>query len=328
MSMIKFLLKLQEILPLGEQAHLVIKYKNRPRGEEETRLSAKQLCASSILAVASKMKRIIIVAVVFASLSGIFLYFPKCTRAQNFSFEKSYQDYQYSLTQYQQAYLDYDYAKGAYLSNPTLNLKNDARNKTLNLLTNHDQLVKVYLTMLRMKLVEDNGLTNDEKNTLLTEIDSEIDWYNTDKAKLSNNDSLESLFTKSSELKSRYSSTTDKLIKKVLSYISLGEEIAIKNAQNQIYSDIRAYIDSKVEVGKLTLNPFDHWFADINNVRDTLSKNENSIREQIGKIASSYTTSDSSYESSVGLLSSSEVFLSQYYQYLTQVLNYIKNYEY
>lgn len=327
MCMVRLLLQSQEILPLGEQVHLVVKYKNRPRGEEETRLSAKQLCASSILAVASKMKRVLIISILLSALLGVSILLPKNMFAQDFNFEKAYQDYQYALTQYQQSYSNYDYAKGAYLMNPTLNLKDDARAKTLNLLTNQDQLLKVYLTMLRMKIVEDRGLTNDEKNSLFSDIDAEIEWYNADKAKFSNSDSLEILFARSAELKSRYISITDKLIKKSLAYISLGEEIAIKTDQNRIYTDLRRYIDSKVEVGKLTLSPFDHWFADINTVNDTLTQNEDKIRQQIGKITNSYVTSDSAYESCIDLLSSSITPLSQYYQYLTQVLNYIKNYD-
>lgn len=305
----------------------MVKYKHRPRGEEETRLSAKQLCTSSILVVASKMKKIVTIITLFTALIGLSVCLPITAVAQSFSFEKAYQDYQFSLTQYQKAYSDYVYAKGAYLMNPTLNLKDDARNKTLNLLVNHDQLLKVYLSMLRTKIVENNGLMDSEKNTIMSEIDSEIEWYNSDKANLSDNDSLDTLFNKSEDLKSRYTSTTNSLIKKSLTYITLGEEVSIKNTQNQIYGDLKAYIDSMVAIGKLSLTPFNRWFTDINRVNESLSQNESDVREQIGKIADSFVTSESSYGSCIQLLSSSTAYLSQYNQYLTQVLNYIKNYD-
>lgn len=303
------------------------KHRLRPRGEEETRLSAKQLCTSSILVVASKMTKIKSIFALFAALVWVGVCLPKIAIAQDFSFDKAFQDYQFSLTQYQQAYSDYIYAKGAYLMNPTLNLKDDARNKTLNLLTNHNQLLKVYLSMLRMKIVEDNGLMDNEKNSIMSEIDSEIEWYSSNKNKLSDSDSLETLFNKSEDLKSRYTSTTNSLIKKSMAYITLGEEISIKNSQNQIYGDLKIYIESVAATGKLSLAPFNRWFTDINKVNDSLSQNESNIREQISKIADSFVTSESAYGSCIELLSSSTVHLSQYNQFLTQVLNYIKNYD-
>src|SRR5512141_2866363 len=72
--------------------------------------------------------------------------FVKTARAQTFDFNKAYQDYQYTKTVYDQSYPDYQDARNAYQRNPTLSLKEEARQKTLALLMNRDQILSTYLT--------------------------------------------------------------------------------------------------------------------------------------------------------------------------------------
>ena len=255
------------------------------------------------------------------------LYFVLCTRAQaqTFDFNKAYQDHLYSLTLYNQAYSDYQDAKNSYLANKTLSLKEDARQKTLNMLKVRDQMMTVYMQMLKQKIVEDKGLGTDDINNIFVKIDSEIEWYKSDKEKYNPNDSLETLFGRSEEARVRYKSNTLLTIDETLVNIGLGEEIALRNDHESVYSTLKTAIDTGVAVGKLTLNPFNHWLTDIDATDSLLKQNESDVRIQIRKIYEQSYSPQGSFEASIEILGQGVQQLFQFNEFLTEVLNYIKN---
>src|SRR6185369_830750 len=93
-------------------------------------------------------------AVIGLALVIVFGLSSNIVSAQTFDAAKAYQDYQYSLDVYNQANTDFEDAKDFYLTNKTLTLKEDARKKLLVMLRSRDQLEIVYLTALRMKILE------------------------------------------------------------------------------------------------------------------------------------------------------------------------------
>ncbi|KKQ92149.1 MAG: hypothetical protein UT58_C0011G0026 [Microgenomates group bacterium GW2011_GWC1_39_7b] len=255
------------------------------------------------------------------------LYFVLCTRAQaqTFDFNKAYQDHLYSLTLYNQAYSDYQDAKNSYLANKTLSLKEDARQKTLNMLKVRDQMMTVYMQMLKQKIVEDKGLGTDDINNIFVKIDSEIDWYKSDKEKYNTNDSLETLFGRSEEARARYKTNTLLTIDEALVDIGLGEEIALRNKHEAVYSTLKTAIDAGVATGKLTLNPFNHWLTDIDATDSMLKQNESDVRTRIQKIYNQSYSPQGSFEASIEILGLGIPQLSQFNKFLVEVLNYIKN---
>lgn len=299
----------------------MVKYKHWPRGEEETRLSAKQLSRQFDSGRGLSMKKIIktgfiIVAISLFLVPALF----ESVQAQSFDFNKAYQDYQYNLTQYNQAFSNFQYSKGSYLANPTLSLKEQLRQSVLNLLTARSQLITVYLTMLRMKVVENQGLTNDDKNAIFSNIDQEIQWYNTDKDTYLSSDSLETLFKKNENSKDRFTNNTPDVINKTLNYISLGQESELRVKHEQVFSDIRSLIDTGIAQGKLSMAPFDHWLSDITATDQTLKQSEGMLREGIAKPSTKSTCDDCE-----SILYSCTTSLSQFNGYLTEIVNYLKN---
>src|SRR3972149_3570052 len=214
--------------------------------------------------------------------------------AQDFSFKKAFEDYQFQESAYSDSYSDYEKYKDAYLKNPTLTLKEDARKKTLAMLKLRDELQKVYLTALRMRLVENAGLTGDEKGVLFTKIDPEVDWYIKHKSDYTDIDPLTLLFNKSGESEARYKNTTVKIVYESLFYISLGDEVDLRVTQENIYKNLTDTINIGVAEGKLDINPFNRWFLDIADVTGKLRANENLGKTAIQKMyaqASSPSTS-------------------------------------
>jgi len=272
------------------------------------------------------MKKIYNIIIVLIAILGFSIpIFLNISHAQDFNFNKAYQDYQYNLTLYDQSTSDFKNSKSAYLMNSTLALKEDLRLKALNMLVVRDTLMSVYLTMLRMKIVENKGLTNDEKNGIYSKIDPEVEWYDSDKSKYSSSDSLETLFTRNEDSKIRYQTNTVYVIDEALVYIGLGQEIDLRIQHEQIYSGLKSLIDSGISSGKLILTPFNNWFNDINTTGQQLKQNEDGVREAIVKYNDQSHYNQNSCEACTDLLSSSITPLSKFNVYLTEILNYIRN---
>ena len=251
---------------------------------------------------------------------------PISAHAQDFNFKKAFEDYQFSQGNYNESFSNYQKYKDAYLKNPTLTLKEDARKKTLNMLKLRDELQKVYLTALRMRIKENAGLTENEKGALFTKIDSEVDWYLKHKGEYQDGDTLDSLFSKSGESENKNKTITTQIVHESLFYISLGDEVDLRVIQENIYKNLTDTINIGVAEGKLDINPFNRWFLDIGDVIKKLIANEGlgktSIQKMYGQSVSSPT---SAYNTSIEPLESSLKLLTQFNSFLTEVLTSIKN---
>ena len=269
------------------------------------------------------MKRATLTALVFSTL-----YFVLGTsiRAQSFDFNKAYQDYQYTLSVYNQSYTDYQDARDFYSKNPTLTLKEDARKKTLTMLRDRDELMKVYLTALRMKLVETQGLTVDDKNNIFGKIDTEVAWYESHKTTYLDSDPLENLFGKSDESESRYKTNTSPVAYEALFYISLGTEQGLRSTQEDIYKNLRTIIDQDVAAGKYDINPFNRWFTDIESVVQEIKRSEDKAKSGIQKMHDqNYIQPVSVFNASISPLNSSIDLLTRLNRFLIEVTTSIQN---
>lgn len=257
----------------------------------------------------------------------ITLYFVSSTTfAQSFDFTKAYQDYQYTLSVYNQSYTDYQDARDFYLKNPTLTLKEDSRKKTLLMLRNRDKLMKVYLTALRVKVVETQGLSGDDKNYVFSKIDTEVAWYENHRTNYLDSDPLEKLFGKSDESGSRYKTNTSPVLYEALFYISLGTEQGLRSNQEDIYKSLRIIIDQDVAAGKYDINPFNRWFTDIESVVQEIKQNEGKARSEIQKMYDqNYIQPLSTFNAGIGPLNSSIDLLTQLNRFLAEVTTSIQN---
>ena len=246
-------------------------------------------------------------------------------KAQTFDAKTAYSDYQYQLSIYQKDYSDFQDAKTFYLSNPTLQLKEDARQKTLKMLKDRDQLMIVYLTALRMQILETTGFDDSQKGAVFGRIDSEVAWYKNHSTNYINSDELIDLFTKSDEIKSRYETNTTPIINESLFAIGLSQEMGLRVAHQQIYSDLKKYIDDQVAKGLLKIDPFNRWLNDTDSVLQLLQKNEVAAATKIQDIYTQSYGVGSIYDNSLQILTSSIDPLNQLNNYLTELLVSIQN---
>lgn len=263
-------------------------------------------------------------ALVVASVT-VLIFSASVVNAQTFDAQKAYSDYQYQLSVYQQDFSDFQDAKTFYTANPTLQLKEDARQKTLKMLKDRDQLMIVYLTAIRMQIVGTTGFDDTQKGAIFGKIDSEVAWYQAHIKNYLDSDELVDLFNKSDESKSRYATNTLPIIDEGLFDIGLSQEIGLRLAHQQIYSDLKNYINDQVTAGKLKMDPFNRWLNDTDIVLTQLQTNEATGNTKIQGVYSQSFGLSTSYNSSVQVLVSSIDPLTQLNSYLSEMLASIQN---
>lgn len=257
---------------------------------------------------------------------GIFLIFgANLVHAQVPSAAQAYQDYQNQLTTYDDDYANYQSAVTFYKKDPTLQLQEAARQSTLTMLKDRDQLVVVYLTAIRSQIAESSGFTNDQKNASYAKIDPEVVWYQTHIASYQTTDDLPTLFSKSGDSGNRYESQTQPIIYEALFDIGLSEEIGLRMAHEAVYNDLQNYINTLISQGKITIDPFTIWLNDTNSVLSTLTQNEATATSKISNLYTQNYSLNQTYNSGVQVLSNSVSPLMQLNNYLTEMLTSIQN---
>lgn len=272
----------------------------------------------------SKMRKIALLFALLILLTAV-IFAPIRSHAQEFNAQKAFQDYQFQLTAYGEAEARYEEAKGFYLKNPTLQIREDARQKTLAFLKVRDQLLATYLTAVRMQLAETRGLSEEEKGGTFGKIDPEVAWYQNHLKSYQDGDELATLFSKSDESKNRYNSTTKLIAFEALFNISLSQEIDIRQNHQLVYADLKSYINDQVAAGKLRIDPFNRWLNDTDAVLITLSQNEDTARRKISTLYAKNYDQTKSYNTAIQVLSGSISPLSQLNNYLTELLASIEN---
>lgn len=152
--------------------------------------------------------------------------------AQTFDFNRAYQDYLYNLNLYRTSHLAYLSARNEYLTYKTLTAETRALETTREMLKNRAEVLKTYLTALRMKLAETTGITNYQQNMQYLKLDNEVTWLSSHKESLSSPGSIADLLKVSSQLEEKYPGI------ELLSYQTLGTILAGK--ENSLREKVEA----------------------------------------------------------------------------------------
>jgi hypothetical protein len=262
--------------------------------------------------------------VLFVTALFLFILATDKVFAQDFTADKAYQDYQYQLTNYRQAYDDFQETRTFYKRNPTLQLREEARKKTLTMLKSRDQLMIVYLTAIRMQIVESTGFTNDDKATIYSKLDPEVSWYQTHVNSYQDGDDLNTLFTKSNESKDRYNSLSKAVIYNTLFDTTLSQEIGLRIDHQLIYSDLKNLLNDKVSRGEVKIDPFNRWLSDTDNILISLGQNEASAKTLIPNFYTLKYNLVGTYNSGVDSLDTSVGPLGKLNNYLYEMLTLLK----
>lgn len=278
------------------------------------------------------MKSLVKMISVFFLLVSSFFFLTSNANAQDFTpiesgfnSQKAYEDYVYTRSLYDTAYRDYEIKKDVYLKNPTLTLKEEARVATLEMLRARDDLHRVYLTAVRTKLSEIKGLTIDERGGAFSRLDSEVIWYTDHKSRYIANETVDELFRINADVEARYKTKTLPIIQDALWTISYGQEVGIRQDHETIYKTLTDFLNQKVTLGVLRIDPFNRWFLDIGATLITLQKNESTAKTNIQKLFSDKNVINSTYPKALTPLRNSITELNKLNRFTTEFLTAIEN---
>lgn len=158
---------------------------------------------------------------------------PSPTPTPKFDFERAYQDYVFTLDVYNTAHSEYQLAKAQYEQAGTLVSQTKAEEATTKMLEARDDVVITYMTSVRMKLLEAEGVTDLTKNGLFTRIDAEVSWYKDHKGSLKSAGTLKDLAKDSDEAKDRFS-LTQSIAYEALATVPFGKLSLMRSDANSI----------------------------------------------------------------------------------------------
>ncbi len=185
--------------------------------------------------------------------------------SQSNGFDEAFGEYRNSLELYDTAHGEYSLARSQYLRLRTLTSKSEAKEKTRAMLEARDQALINYLTAIKEKINETEGITGSKKSQLSADLNTEINWFVNHKANLIGAGSLEDLVQDSAGA-SVYWLSIRPVVYRVLSEIPFGKVVdfrmrlgvnlsSVKNKVEEIRNEERE--EYKLDTRKLEV--IDRW---------------------------------------------------------------------
>lgn len=171
----------------------------------------------------------------------VLISFPGSALAQEeetFDFERAYKDYVYTMDVYNNAHSEYLLARAQYEQAGTLVAQTKAREATGAMLEARDNAVMSYLTAVRMRMVEAEGVSDITKNGLFSRIDSELAWFRDHRNRISSAGTLKDLENDSTAAANRFKELTQTVAYETLATIPFGRLSMLRSQTSSILTDI------------------------------------------------------------------------------------------
>lgn len=244
--------------------------------------------------------------------------------AQDFTFTKAREDYIFSEDNYKKALFDFNLKKAAYNKNPTLSLKEEFRLSSFDFINQRNVYIRNYVTMLRIKTLENNGLNNDQKNKIYEKLDKEVAWYDGRKNEYKDTDTIEQVLEKSKAEDTRFKNETLPTVYYTLSYNSLGDSIVIKEKHIKMYEKLKNEANSLVSLKRADESLFKRWFDDIEKELGLISQKEKDTITSIENVFSGDAyRRESAYEDSIEIISTVKSNLYKLNSFVMELENVI-----
>src|SRR3989344_1418096 len=242
-----------------------------------------------------------------------------------FDFNRAYQDYVFVLDQYQKEHSEYLLARAQYLQAETLVAQTKAREETAGMLEARDTVVTTYLTAVRMRLLEAEGVSDTTKNGLFDRLVAEMLWFKDHKERISSAGSLNDLVKDSEEASARFEET-QKIVYEALSAIPTGKVSVLRAQMNLLLNRLKTRTFEIRANGDLDTQIVERWIIETDEkITRSLDKE---IEAQSKMALFSATGRDSrvsdlckNYNDIIALLQESHQFLREASKYMKEIIN-------
>ncbi|MFH1971137.1 MAG: hypothetical protein ABIJ05_02005 [Patescibacteria group bacterium] len=262
-----------------------------------------------------------LVSVAVLIFFGFFLSFAS---AQEFDYSKSYQDFSYNLSLHDQQKSVYQKARSEYLQFNTLVSKETIKQETLKLLLIRDEVVKTYLTSLRMKIRELKGLTDQEKEGYYTRIDGEYKFFEEHKNKLSSAGSLDDLVDDSDEAFDRYDKSSKIVIYYSLIGIASGKNSFLRSEIEKQISELKTKISEIRSNGDKDVSSMERSITDLENKIARSEEKDNLALNMVNQIKTTERGKEDIYKEALQETQDSFSYIKEVNNYLLEIIKQLK----
>lgn len=244
---------------------------------------------------------------------------------EDFDYAAAYRNYINVLDEYKTSLSEYRLAKAQYQQAGTLVSQSNAREATSEMLKSRDRVVINYLTAVRMKVLEAEGLSGTVKDGLISRLDTEIFWFQDHLSRLDSAGTLQDLTADSNLAASRFEET-QRIVYESLATVANGKATVLRNDLNELLTRVRAkHLEIRTN-GDLEVGSIDRWLSEIDNkLTRSLDKSisaEVAIqslyeKDRPGQYLSIYNQVQISLEESTQLLREASRFIKEIFKVFT-----------
>lgn len=256
-------------------------------------------------------------------LLGSFFIFARPALSQTFDYTKAYEDYTFNFDLYQKAFNEFDLARSQYLQSKTLTAQGKAQEATYKMLVSRDEVVKTYLTALRLKLAESPGVKKDQRENFYTILDQNVAWFNTHKLGLSSAATLEDQTKDSDEARDRFTSITP-TIYKILVAIPTGKIDSLQDIINKSVSELKAKIIEIRAAGDHNTDVSERWILEVENRLARSEDKQSDAQMLLLKLKDQEKGNADIYNQAISRLQESLQYIKEANSYLKEIIKQIK----
>jgi len=253
----------------------------------------------------------------------LFFFISSFSYAQEFNFKKAYEDYLFNFNKYRKSHSEYITAKEAYSSYKTLTSKNTAKEKTSKLILNEDEVIRTYLTALRLKLAETTGVSSYEQNVIYLKLDKEISLYLKHQDRVSIAGDLEDLVKLAQENKENYK-TTETLSYQTLGSIFASKEINLRNKLNNQITLLKEKIGEIRQKGDKQTTKIERWLLEAENRLLKSQEKEFEAQQKLAQLKSTNRYKNKDYNEAQYLFEQSHQYLKEASKQLQEIIRETK----
>jgi hypothetical protein len=244
--------------------------------------------------------------------------------AQDFNYQRAYQDYLYNYSIYLSAHDNYTLRRANFLEYKTLLSEDEAEKATLAMLQARDKTLETLLTAIRMKIKETEGIPDAQKASLYSRLDPEVKFYQDHEVKLTSALTLPDLAGDSDVAKDRFSSSTEPLIYTALVEVSIGSLNNERGLIEDSITDLKTKVAEIKTAGDKNISFIDKHFVDLENMLSRSQYKETEARTNIALMEKSVRNRIDFYNDAITSVQGSYVFLKEVVTKLKEIIRLIK----
>jgi hypothetical protein len=253
------------------------------------------------------------------------IFFLSEKKVRSVDYATDYQNYVNKGGVYQAAYGDYVRARLNYLSSQSLESKDKAMKATITMLQARDALTTSYLLAIATKVQTTKGIASGDQSSEVSQLNSEISWYNLHSSKIPSAGSLEDLVSDSNEAKAEYNNLTLNVIYQSLLTLGIGNNNFVRGELTSEVNILEAKISEIKANQDKDVSSIERSIVDVKNKLERSAAKNSSAKDTINTIKPTDQQKDTTFQSAQALLLDSNSYLKEANEQLLQIITQIKS---